>query len=356
MTASARRVGHRREISCRYQASWSRRRGSFGSFEGDAHGFYLAFQVGHSSFRGTPIFDDALIRLTLFARYISEDQQDAWLAANMIPAKSALIFLTQKTPKKAENAEILPHQQSAGSHERDRARASSYPGPSGTGWVGLGIALTANLNPFPEALAAGRFTMTLEGCLPGVMRPEKPARGALDAPAAAGITNHSTLTLNDDFSAPVVFEFVSSGVVTPGNGEIDISAAVTAQDVASAIVLAVATWVGAQAIPAFGDGRGFLVETEGDGIVKLVQAFPHKEERGSTQPYAFTWISKTSGAFGNNAIVPSIAGEWTGRIRGMMGGKARRAGTVARPVAGPSRAQALNAFYPLLEVPPPDLG
>lgn len=185
---------------------------------------------------------------------------------------------------------------------------------------------------------------------PGVFKPEKPARGALVAPAAADITNHSTLTMNDGFSGPVVFEFIKSGSVTPGNQEIDITGATTPAQVAAAIAAAIATWVGSLSIIPQGDGRGFLAFQTAE-VLKIVQAFPAKNTRGVQQLYAFTWIGKTSGAFGNSAIVPSVPGEWTGRIRGMTGGKARNAGCYARPISGPARSQCLTSFVPALTVP-----
>jgi hypothetical protein len=201
-----------------------------------------------------------------------------------------------------------------------------------------------------QSLRAAKF--------PGVLRPEYPAHGWLDCPAAAGITDHSTLTLNDGYYDPVVFEFVKSGIVTPGNQEVDLVGVVTAEDVADELAEAILIWTTANVLSSAGGGPGFLANQDGAEI-RLVQAGVRKNFIGAAageQPWRGTWVGKTMGALGNNAIVASVPGEWTGRIRGMTGGKARLAGVYAR-TAGTNeiRAQALNGFAPEL-APPPEIG
>jgi hypothetical protein len=185
---------------------------------------------------------------------------------------------------------------------------------------------------------------------PGVLHPEQPARGGIVAPLPGDITNHSTLTMNDGFSGPVIFEFVSSGSAGGGHEEVDISAAVTAEDVATAFANAVATWVGSLSLPPGGGGPGFLTKVDG-ATVRIVQAFPHRTDF-SIQQFQGTWIGKTTGNFGNNAIVPSVAGEWTGRINGMTGGRNRLAGCYARAAHAQGMSQTLPAFVAPIELPP----
>jgi len=199
---------------------------------------------------------------------------------------------------------------------------------------------------FPGAQAR---RMLIEGGLrgkqfPGVMKPERPARGWLNCPAQADITNHSTLTMNDGENV-VVFEFVKSGSPTPGNEEVDISTAVTGSDVAEALGDAIAAWVISLGLPPQGGGPGFSSFQNGAEL-KIIQAFPGKNFRGTGQLWKLTWMQKTMGALGNHDITPSVAGEWTGRIRHMSGGKARKPGCLARAALGQN--QTLQSFYPVI--------
>ncbi len=185
---------------------------------------------------------------------------------------------------------------------------------------------------------------------PGVMRAERPARGIINCPAKASITNHSTLTLDDGLSGSVAFEFVTDGSpVTPGNELVDIQAATTAAQVAFALATAIGTWVTAQGIQPSGDGSGFLVDITGARL-NVVQAFPSKMASGEhAQPNRGTWYGKTSGVLGNNAIVASVPGEWP-TLHGMTGGKRRHPGMWAR-TAGRGKSQVLDSFNS--EIVPP---
>ena len=146
---------------------------------------------------------------------------------------------------------------------------------------------------------------------------------------------------------------MKSGGATPPNVEIDITAAVTPADVATAIAAALAAYTASLALPPAGGGPGFSSSVAA-GIVSIIQAFPHKNQPrvAHVSPNRLTWFGKTTGALGNVAIVPSVPGEWTGRIRGMAGGKPRRAGLYSRPIPG-ARFQCLNAFVPAIVAPEP---
>ena len=183
---------------------------------------------------------------------------------------------------------------------------------------------------------------------PGVVQFERPARGSMTCPDPSAITNHSTLTLNDGISGAVVFEFLKSGPVGPGNQAVDISGAVTPSDVATDLANAISTWVASLGIAASGDGRGFLTRRDG-AVLHIVQAFPHKNASTSHgQPARGSWFGKTSGDLGNFAILSSNPGDgWAGHIFGMTGGRNRKPGCMAR-VAGPGRAQALSNNLPVI--------
>ncbi len=216
-------------------------------------------------------------------------------------------------------------------------------------WGILTLISDAQLGHAPRSLLIDKFLRNYK--FPGVFKTEKPARGSIDCPAKADITNHSTLTMNDGWSGPVVFEFTTGGGVTPGNEEVDITGATTGADVAAILAAAIATYVASLGLSPAGGGQGFLANVRGS-IVFVVQAFPAKNLIGSphSQPARGTWYGKTTGDFGNQAIVPSVPGEWAGRLRGMTGGKQRSAGLFARVIPG-SRSQALPGFVPLLEPP-----
>jgi len=66
-----------------------------------------------------------------------------------------------------------------------------------------------------------------------------PAIGSIETIPAASLLDGETFTLDDGVNPPTIFEFDTNFSVTPGNVAVDISAAVTAIDVASAMVSAI---------------------------------------------------------------------------------------------------------------------
>lgn len=189
---------------------------------------------------------------------------------------------------------------------------------------------------------------------PGVLRSESPAHCRIAFPAAAAITDHSTLEFIDANPANVgkwVFEFKKVGPITPGNIEVDISAAVTGADVAVAFLLALATYNLTVPMAAPSGFLGVRIGTS--ATVDFIQAFYRKNSMVDATARALkgTWVGKTWGSLGNLAPVLSIAAEWTGLISGFSGGKRRLAGIPGFLEMGVPRAQFINTFFPEL-VPP----
>lgn len=189
---------------------------------------------------------------------------------------------------------------------------------------------------------------------PGVLRTESPARCVITFPGPGAITDHSTLQFvspNPFDVGAYIFEFKKVGAITPGNVAVDISAAVTPADVQAAFLTALATYNGTAPVasPSGYIGAG----AAGSPVAYFVQAFASKRATSTAGLRALkgTWLSKTWGSLGNTAVLLSVPGEWTNRISGFSGGKARGAGIYGILEKAGTRSHFLPAYLPALEVP-----
>lgn len=157
------------------------------------------------------------------------------------------------------------------------------------------------------------FKQMLRLKYPGVVRIPQPARGVIVFPEQSAITDESTLTFDDGSNPPLVVGWDVAGDGVAGvDVEVDISGAVTAEDVRDEFAAAfLAAW-GAGDIDI--QATGGLIA--GSNVLTFVQSAPGPDVQG-WQAGGF----QVNGADGNNPIVPSEPGEWTDRILGMDGGR-----------------------------------
>jgi hypothetical protein len=162
---------------------------------------------------------------------------------------------------------------------------------------------------------------------PGVYTPARPARGQLLFPAAAGITNNALITLNDGVNPAVVFSLHKSGGTIGGTQVVNLTASVTAADVATQFAGAVENYTTTLADPK----GGFLASTNDTGSgattgqIWLVQTGNLNAFAGASDaPFA----GNTYGAFGNIAIILGAGTGVTGAF-GMSGGLQLLAGIAA---------------------------
>ena len=177
-------------------------------------------------------------------------------------------------------------------------------------------------------------TMHRGARFPGVLQVERPARGMITCPAAAAITDLSTLTISDGASV-FVWTFYRTTPFVPGNLNVDITAATTPEQVALAFVTASNLFF----VP--GPSSGNFVVARTGAEVRIVQAGRPKTLQSAVpneNSQNMTWLNKTLGVFGNGLITPSVPGDWAGRIVSMAGGKFRRPG-VAGVASSSKRAQ-----------------
>jgi len=206
---------------------------------------------------------------------------------------------------------------------------------------------------FASPASSVRQTLMFEGVsracrFPGVMQTERPATGAVTFPAAAGITDLSTLTISDGFSA-FVWTFYRTTPFVAGTLHVNLNAAVTAADCAAAF--AAATLL---AFPVPGLGPAGFQARQAGALVRLIQASTPKTLQSAipgANSQNLSWFSKTSGALGNGPIVPSVPGDWAaGSLVNMSGGKYRRPG-VSGVVANRQRALFVCFYYPAISEP-----
>ena len=177
-------------------------------------------------------------------------------------------------------------------------------------------------------------TMHRGARFPGVLQVERPARGAIDCPAAAAITDLSTLSIGDGASL-FVWTFYRTTPFVPGPLNVDLTGATTPEQVAIAFVTATNLFF----VPGPSSGN-FIVGRTG-AQVRIVQAGRPKTLQSAVpgeNVQNMTWLTKTLGVFGNGPITPSAPGDWTGRIVNMAGGKYRRPGVLG-VASSPKRAQ-----------------
>lgn len=118
------------------------------------------------------------------------------------------------------------------------------------------------------------YNVEVTASTPGVQ-----ALGDITAPAAANFIDGETVTLDDGVNTATVFEFRATGAVVPGNILVDLSAAVTAEDVRDEIVSAV----------------------NSVGATLLITAAPN------ATPAQTDLVADNYGTLANNAIVDTVA-------------------------------------------------
>jgi hypothetical protein len=153
---------------------------------------------------------------------------------------------------------------------------------------------------------------------PGIFRAERAARGRLIAPAAAAVTDDSTITLDDGVNVRVYeFDTDASGLVA-GDVLVDLAGLVTPAEVAEALRAAISNDQAAANIDiaAFSPPDSAVIT-----LLQVSSAF--LPEVGTHAPF-------TNGAAGNNPIVASEPTEWL-NIIGMAGGKDRAEGIAVVP-------------------------
>lgn len=193
---------------------------------------------------------------------------------------------------------------------------------------------------------------------PGVLQVEKPATTEFPLPAAAAITDHSTMTIDDGSGIPIVYEWKKIGAITPGNVEVDISAATTPTTVATALLTAMNAATAALASPPSGfiarysgpgAGRDGLTPT---GRLAVTQCAALKNQGGTAKVVKLCWLSKTWGSLGNGPVTLSNPADWAGvgAPPAMAGGKFRRPGVVAIAGDAPGkRLLSLPGYYPFIK-------
>jgi hypothetical protein len=143
------------------------------------------------------------------------------------------------------------------------------------------------------------------------------AAGTITTIVAANIVNGETFTLNDGTNPAKIFEFRHSGAVTPGHVLVDISVAVTADDVRDAIITAV-NGVGAGLAITASNGGSATVDLVNDAtgsagnqaITDTVAdaGFTHTGMSGGTDANAINVQETVTDAFGttDNTTVTSV--------------------------------------------------
>jgi hypothetical protein len=152
---------------------------------------------------------------------------------------------------------------------------------------------------------------------PGVLRVEQPARGEIVTLPTAGITNNNTITLDDGGGNVGVFRLRKSGANPGTDIDVNLTAATTADEVATILAAAIETWTSGLGNPP--DGFQASVTTNHIG---LVQAGSAKNDSSSR-----SWFGITHGQFGNVAIVAQAGTSLS--VAGMAGGKPRVPGIPA---------------------------
>jgi hypothetical protein len=157
---------------------------------------------------------------------------------------------------------------------------------------------------------------------PGLLTPERGAMAVFPVPDPAGISDNSTLTLEDGI-ATRIYEFDSDGSgLTVGDVLVDIQAAVTELDLASALAVAI---------------NADNAEIFMTAIVKVRagQVFLGLKQQAFLSPGVPGWFTQTGlGATGrqNPQISASDPGEWPGLPAEMTGGKGTLPGVSYVPV------------------------
>lgn len=144
--------------------------------------------------------------------------------------------------------------------------------------------------------------------------PGTPAEGSIAAIPASSIIDGETFTLDDGENPPTIFEFDVNFSVTPGNVAVDISAAVTAIDVATAMVSAI-NGVGGSLLLSAGNSVGSsstVTITNGQvGVAGNVNSwldtvidsgFTVNQPTGGTDSNWFTTINPGRGQFDEIAL------------------------------------------------------
>lgn len=220
------------------------------------------------------------------------------------------------------------------SNQRPTARFyavdTSFNQPGGSGLARFGpfykpgtnalhLNLTALALGRPQTVGAYVYDAQLRVLkFPGVLHVESPARGSLTMLAPAGITNNSTIILNDHVNTGT-FRLRKSGANPGTNIDVDITAATTGAQVATALAAAIATWTNGLG----GQTSGFQVRAVGADL-SLVQANVAKMDNPLR-----SWFAITNGNLGNEAITGTAVGVGATNVVGMVGGKPRIPGVTA---------------------------
>lgn len=170
---------------------------------------------------------------------------------------------------------------------------------------------------------------------PGIMTPERGARGSIPTPLQAAISNNSTITLTDGINTRL-FEFVNDGTgLTLGDVLVDIQGLVTELEVATAFAAAIVADFPNIVL----DAR---VRTTATGArVAIAQQVP--------VPFPGWWQRANMGqtGFASLGITPSVPAEWPGIPTALRGGRGTLSGVAGMMFlqAGPIRAGGVGPFY-----------